>query len=86
MWSACWRERKPVGEVARGAAERMGKLIIVLSTIATIVNADPRQFAGPDSPANQSKWLASLNAERDRVLQTINFTGGVFDQVKIVLV
>jgi hypothetical protein len=41
----------------------------------------PRQYAGPDSPANQSKWLAGLKAEREKVLQTINFTGGVFDQI-----
>jgi len=41
----------------------------------------PRQYAGPTNHSVQPEWLAGLKKERANVLQTINFTGGVFDQI-----
>ena len=38
----------------------------------------PCQTAGPTSPAAQPAWLAALKKERDSVLASINYTGGVF--------
>ena len=38
----------------------------------------PCQTAGPTSPAAQPAWLAALKKERESVLASINYTGGVF--------
>lgn len=38
----------------------------------------PCQTPGPISPAAQPAWLAALKLERESVLASINYTGGVF--------
>ena len=43
----------------------------------------PCQTAGPTSPAAQPAWLAALKKERDSVLASINYTGGVFANLSL---
>ena len=75
------RRRAPVPQNVH-SVHRAGALraiaLLYLPHACVSAACGPCQTAGPTSPAAQPAWLAALKKERESVLASINYTGGVF--------